>query len=35
MLKIERITYIYEQIDCSSIFAFVILLPIEGVTYVY
>jgi hypothetical protein len=35
MLKIEKVTYIYYEFDYFSIFAFVLLFPIEGVTYMY
>jgi hypothetical protein len=35
VFEVEGITYIYWQIDYPSIVAFVRVLVVEGVTYIY
>jgi hypothetical protein len=35
VLTIERVIYIYGQIDYPSILGFVKVLEVEGITYIY
>jgi hypothetical protein len=35
VLRVEEVTYIYWQIDCPWVVEFVMVLKVEGVSYIY